>query len=35
MLLQEGYAGLAVGLKILNDMAEVHWDCMFPPAKRM
>ncbi len=35
LLLQEGYAGLAVGLKILNDMAETHWDCMFPPAKRM
>jgi len=35
LLLQEGYSGLAVGLKILNDMAETHWDCLFPPAKRM
>lgn len=34
-MLEEGYAGLAVGLKILNDMAENHWDCLFPPAKRM
>jgi len=35
LLLQEGYSGLAVGLKILNDMAAQHWDCLFPPAKRM
>jgi len=35
LLLKEGYTGLAVGLKILNDMAEQHWDCLFPPAKRM
>ncbi len=35
LLLKEGYTGLAVGLKILNDMAEKHWDCLFPPAKRM
>ena len=35
LLLKQGYPGLAVGLKILNDMAETHWDCLFPPAKRM
>ncbi|MCK5001630.1 MAG: type VI secretion system ImpA family N-terminal domain-containing protein, partial [Gammaproteobacteria bacterium] len=35
LLINEGYSGLAVGLKILNDMAEKHWDCLFPPAKRM
>ncbi len=35
LLVQDGYAGLAVGLKILCDMAETHWDCLFPPAKRM
>lgn len=35
LLITEGYAGLAVGLKILSDMVEKHWDCLFPPAKRM
>ena len=35
LLLKEGYGGMAVGLKILSDMAEQHWDCLFPPAKRM
>ena len=35
LLINEGYSGLAVGLKILNDMVENHWDCLFPPAKRM
>ncbi|PCJ86102.1 MAG: type VI secretion system protein TssA [Thiotrichaceae bacterium] len=35
LLLTEGYSGLAVGLKILNDMVEKHWDCLFPPVKRM
>ena len=35
LLITEGYAGLAVGLKILSDMVETHWDCLFPPAKRM
>lgn len=35
LLLNEAYTGLAVGLKILNDMVEQHWDCLFPPAKRM
>lgn len=35
LLINEGYSGLAVGLKILNDMVEKHWDCLFPPAKRI
>jgi len=35
LLLKEGYAGLAVGLKVLGDMCDTHWDCLFPPAKRM
>lgn len=35
LLINEGYSGLAVGLKILNDMVDKHWDCLFPPAKRM
>ncbi|MDH5387819.1 MAG: type VI secretion system protein TssA [Gammaproteobacteria bacterium] len=35
LLINEGYSGLSVGLKILNDMVENHWDCLFPPAKRM
>jgi len=35
LLITEGYSGLAVGLKILNDMVDKHWDCLFPPAKRM
>lgn len=35
LLVKEGYSGLGVGLNILNDMVSVHWDCLFPPAKRM
>ncbi len=35
LLVKEGYAGLAVGLKVLHDMVESHWECLFPPAKRM
>ncbi len=35
LLLQEGYSGLAVGLKVLADMVDQHWDCLFPPAKRL
>lgn len=35
LMIREGYAGLAVGLKILADMANEHWDGLFPPAKRM
>ncbi len=35
LLLKEGYTGLSVGLKVLGDMCETHWDCLFPPAKRM
>jgi type VI secretion system protein VasJ len=29
------YAGLAVGLKVLRDMALTHWDGLFPELKRM
>ncbi len=35
LLINESYSGLATGLKILNDMVEHHWDCLFPPAKRL
>ncbi len=35
LLTTEGYTGLAVGLNILGDMVANHWDCLFPPAKRM
>ncbi len=35
LLLKEGYTGLAVGLKILFDMVDGRWDCLFPPAKRL
>ncbi len=35
LLINEGYSGLAVGLKILSDMVSNHWDDLFPPVKRM
>lgn len=35
LLITEGYIGLAVGFKILADMSESHWDCLFPPIKRL
>jgi len=35
LLIKEGYQGLVVGLKVLNDMVEAHWDGLFPPVKRM
>jgi type VI secretion system protein VasJ len=35
LLVKENYSGLAVGIKILNDMVTEHWDCLFPPAKRL
>ena len=35
LLITQGYDGLANGLKVLSDMTEHHWDCLFPPAKRM
>ncbi len=31
----EGYSGFAVGLKIINDMIEHHWEGMTPPLKRL
>lgn len=30
----EAYAGLAIGLTVLADMAEAHWDGLMPPLKR-
>ncbi|MFT5657239.1 MAG: type VI secretion system protein VasJ [Gammaproteobacteria bacterium] len=35
LLVKEGYSGLSVGLTIMNDMVTEHWECLFPPAKRM
>jgi type VI secretion system protein VasJ len=35
LLVKDGYHGLSVGTNILNDMVSLHWDCLFPPAKRM
>lgn len=35
LLVKDGYHGLGVGINILNDMVSLHWDCLFPPAKRM
>lgn len=31
---EEGYAGLGVGLSILQSMVANHWDGLFPPLKR-
>jgi type VI secretion system protein VasJ len=35
LLVRDGYYGLSVGLNILIDMSSLHWDGLFPPAKRM
>jgi type VI secretion system protein VasJ len=35
LLVRDGYHGLSVGLNILIDMSNLHWDGLFPPAKRM
>ncbi|MFT5502953.1 MAG: type VI secretion system protein VasJ [Gammaproteobacteria bacterium] len=35
LLVKENYVGLAIGIKVLNDMISEHWDCLFPPAKRL
>jgi len=35
LLIRDGYTGLASGLKVIADMVDTHWDCLFPPAKRM
>jgi type VI secretion system protein VasJ len=35
LLIRDGYSGLAAGLAVIADMVETHWDCLFPPAKRM
>lgn len=35
LLMTERYAGLAVGLNILSEIVENHWEGLFPPLKRM
>lgn len=35
LLVKDGYHGLGVGINVLNDMVSLHWDCLFPPVKRM
>lgn len=35
LLITRGYVGLANGLKVLSDMTQHHWDCLFPPVKRL
>ncbi len=35
LFIQYRYAGLNLGLKILADMVEQHWPCLFPPVKRL
>jgi len=35
LLETESYSGFAVGLKIISDMIEHHWDGMSPPLKRL
>jgi type VI secretion system protein VasJ len=35
LMVRDGYHGLSVGLNILIDMSNLHWDGLFPPAKRM
>lgn len=32
---REGYAGLAVGLTVLHDMVDLHWEVLFPEMKRL
>ena len=32
---REGYGGFDAGLTVLRDMVELHWDTLFPEAKRM
>ncbi|WP_305984945.1 type VI secretion system protein TssA [Roseibium sp. MMSF_3544] len=34
LFVEEGYPGLAVGLVILRDMTDAHWDTMIPPVRR-
>ncbi|MES0884488.1 type VI secretion system protein TssA [Roseibium sp. SCP14] len=31
---EEGYRGIAVGLVVLKDLVEIHWDTMIPPVRR-
>ena len=35
LLITQGYEGLANGLKVLSEMVGHHWDCLFPPVKRV
>ncbi|MCC7142183.1 MAG: type VI secretion system protein TssA [Candidatus Eisenbacteria bacterium] len=32
---REGYAGLAVGLAVMRDLVDLHWDVLFPEVKRL
>ncbi|WP_319531162.1 type VI secretion system protein TssA [uncultured Cohaesibacter sp.] len=34
LFLDEGYSGLAVGISILRDLIESHWEDLIPPVKR-
>lgn len=35
LLENHGYEGLSVGLGVIKDMVDSHWDHLFPPAKRL
>ena len=35
LFIKNRYAGLNAGLKILADMVEQFWECLFPPVKRL
>jgi len=35
LMVNEGYTGLAVGLKVLSEMVDSYWDGLFPPLKRL
>lgn len=34
LFLEESFVGLAIGVKVLADMADTHWDAMVPPVRR-
>ncbi|GAA0783527.1 type VI secretion system protein TssA [Roseibium denhamense] len=34
LFLEEGYQGLAIGIKILEDMSKEHWETLVPPVRR-
>ncbi len=35
LLENHGYEGLSIGLGIIKDLVDTHWDHLFPPAKRL